>query len=122
MPDAEAERQVRVVQVTEHRATVDATFRAYAIDQAYEKVRDIERRTVTPATKRIETEDLDCHLAGLENSLKGKDRLAEKVTFDVQKKAVAVTDPRHAESIANSITDDDAKAWALISVAKAFST
>jgi len=32
---------------------VDATFRAYAIDQAYEKVRDIERRTVTPATKRI---------------------------------------------------------------------
>ena len=73
-----------------HRATVDATYRAYAIDQAYEKFREIERGTVTPAMKRIETEDPDRHLAGLENSLKGKDRLAEKVTFDVKKKGVAV--------------------------------
>jgi hypothetical protein len=63
----------------EHRATVDARYRAYAIDQAYEKIRDIERGTVTPAMKRIEAEDPERHLAGLENSLKGKDRLAEKV-------------------------------------------
>ena len=40
--------------------------------------------------KRIEAEDPERHLAGLENSLKGMDRLTEKVTFDVQKKGVTV--------------------------------
>ena len=74
----------------DHRTTVDAAYRAYAIDQAYEKIREIERGTVTPAMKRIEAADPDRHLAGLENSLKGKDRLAEKVIFDVQKKGVTV--------------------------------
>ena len=63
----------------DHRTTVDAAYRAHAIDQAYEKIREIERGTVTPAMKRIEAEDPDRHLAGLENRLKGKDRLAEKV-------------------------------------------
>jgi len=89
-PDAETERQARIARVMEHRATADATYRAYAIDQAYEKVRDIERGTVTPAMKRIEAEDPDRHLVGLENSLKGRDRLTEKVIFDVQKKGVTV--------------------------------
>ena len=70
--------------------TVDAAYRAHAIDQAYEKIREIERGTVTPAMRRIEAEDPDRHLAGLENRLKGKDRLAEKVIFDVQKKGVTV--------------------------------
>ena len=69
---------------------MDAVYRASAIDQAYEKVRDIERGTVTPAMKRIEAEDPERHLAGLEFRLKGKDRLAEKVNFDVQKKGVTV--------------------------------
>jgi hypothetical protein len=76
---AESERQDRVNLAVEHRATVDAAYRAYAVDQVYEKVRDIERGAVTPAMKRIEAEDPERHLAGLENSLKGKDRLAEKV-------------------------------------------
>lgn len=88
--DADAERQARIARVMEHRATVDAAYRAYAIDQAYEKVRDIERGTVTPAMERIEAEDADRRLAGLENRLKGKDRLTEKVSFDVQKKGVTV--------------------------------
>jgi hypothetical protein len=57
---------------------VDATYRASAIDQAYEKVRDIERGTVTPAMKRIEAEDPKRHLTGLEFRLKERDRLAEK--------------------------------------------
>ena len=78
-PDAEAERQARIARVKENRAIVDATYRAYAIDQAYEKIREIERGTVTPAMKRIEAEDPNRHLAGLENRLKGKDRLTEKV-------------------------------------------
>ena len=76
---ADSDRQARVARAIEHHVTVDARYRAYAIDQAYEKVRDIERGTVTPAMKRIEAEDPERHLAGLENSLKGKDRLAEKV-------------------------------------------
>jgi hypothetical protein len=65
--------------VVEHRATVDAAYRAYAIDRAYERVGEIERGVVTPAMKRIEAEDPERQLAGLENRLKGKDRLAEKV-------------------------------------------
>lgn len=89
MFDVETERQARISRVMEHRATVDATYRAHAVDKAYEKVRAIERSIVTPAMKRIEAEDPDRHLAGLENSLKGRDRLTEKVIFDVQKKGVA---------------------------------
>lgn len=77
--DSDSARPTRVDRVVQHRANVDAAYRAYAIDQAYEKVRDIERGTVTPAMKRIEAEDPERHLVGLENSLKGKDRLAEKV-------------------------------------------
>jgi hypothetical protein len=87
---ADSDRQALVAQAIEHRAIVDATYRASAIDQACEKVRDIERGTVTPAMKRIEAEDPERHLAGIENSLKGKDRLAEKVNFDVQKKGITV--------------------------------
>jgi len=69
----------RLARNAEHRATVDAAYRAYAIDRAYEKVSEIERGIVTPAMKRIEREDPERHLAGLENRLKGKDRLTEKV-------------------------------------------
>jgi hypothetical protein len=58
----------------DNRASVGAAYRAYAIDQAHEKVREIERGTVTPAMRRIETEDPDRHLAGLDNRLKGRDR------------------------------------------------
>lgn len=79
-----------MARVVDHRAIVDARYRAYAIDEAYEKVRDIERGTVTPAMKRIEAEDLERHLAGLEFRLKGRDRLAEKADFDVQKKGATV--------------------------------
>lgn len=91
-----AERRSLAVQVLDYRAVVDATYRAHAIGQAYEKIREIERNTVTPAMKRIEAEDQGRHLAGLEHRLKGKDRLAEKVAFDVQKKGITVD-----EAVAN---------------------
>ena len=80
--DAGRVRAVPAAPAGEHeayRARVDAVFRAHAIDQAYDRVREIERGTVTPAMKRIEAEDPERRLAGLENSLKGKDRLTEKV-------------------------------------------
>ena len=66
---------VRVERALEHRATVEAVNRAYAIDQGYARVQEIEEKTVTPAMRRIEAEDPDRTLVGLENRLKGKDRL-----------------------------------------------
>ena len=80
----------RVARNLEYRATVDAVFRAHAIDQGYARVKEVEEKTVTPAMRRIEAEDPDRHLAGLENRLKGKDRLTEKVSFDVEKKGRSV--------------------------------
>jgi hypothetical protein len=78
----------RVARNLEYRTSVEAADRAYAIDRGYARVKEIEEKTVTPAMRRIEAEDPDRHLAGLENRLKGKDRLAEKVTFDMQKKGL----------------------------------
>jgi hypothetical protein len=43
------ESAVRVARALEHRDTVDAVNRAYAIDQGYPRVREIEEKTVTPA-------------------------------------------------------------------------
>jgi hypothetical protein len=80
----------RVERNLEYRATVDAVNRGYAIDQGYARVREIEEKIVTPAMRRIEAEDPDRHLAGLEHSLKGKDRLTEKITLDVEKKGRSI--------------------------------
>jgi hypothetical protein len=89
-PDIEPDAGKRVARTLDNRAKVDAAVRAYAIDQGYERVSEIEKGTVTPAMRRIEAEDPGRHLAGLENRLKGKDRLAEKVEFDVMKKGRTV--------------------------------
>jgi hypothetical protein len=62
-----------------YRREAQAVYRAYAIDQGCAEVEKIETDTVTPAMLRIEAEDPDRCLAGFENRLKGKDRLAEKV-------------------------------------------
>lgn len=69
----------RVARSLEYRANVEAADRAYAIDQGYARVCEIEEKTVTPAMRRIEAEDPDRSLVGLENRLKGKDRLTEKI-------------------------------------------
>jgi hypothetical protein len=81
-----------VERAAEYRETVDGAYRAYAIDQAYERVAEVERRTVTPAMRGIEAEDPERHLAGLENRLKGKDRLAEKVLKTVNERGHSVED------------------------------
>jgi hypothetical protein len=44
-----------------------------------EDIREIEDKIVTPAMRRIEAEDPDRHLAGLEYRCKGEDRIMEKV-------------------------------------------
>ena len=74
--DASADRVARRL---EYRADVDAVDRTGVIDQRYAHVREIEEKTVTPAMRRIEAEDPDRHLTGLDHRLKGKDRLTEKV-------------------------------------------
>jgi hypothetical protein len=80
---------VRVERALEHRSTVDAVNRAYAIDQGYARVQEIEEKTVTPAMRRIEAEDPDRILVGLENRLKGRQRVEEKVAHDEQKKGLS---------------------------------
>jgi hypothetical protein len=79
----------RVTRNLEYRETVDAVFRADAIDRGYARVKEIEEQTVTPAMRRIEAEDPGRHLAGLENRLKGKDRLTEKVTEAMEERGHA---------------------------------
>jgi hypothetical protein len=90
-PDGDGARPPhRFARSVEYRAGVDTVYGAGVIDRAYEKIREIERDTVTPAMRRVEAEDPDRHLAGLENRLKGRDRLTEKVQFDVRKKGRTV--------------------------------
>jgi len=79
------EQSVRVERALAHRATVDAVYRRHAIDPGCARVQKLERETVTPAMRRIEAQDPDRTLIGLEHRLKGKDRLAEKVEFDMGK-------------------------------------
>jgi hypothetical protein len=79
----------RVARNLEYWATVDDVYRAYAIDQGYARVKEIEEKTVTPAMRRIEAEDPDRALIGLEHRLKGRERIEEKVTHDMEKKGLS---------------------------------
>jgi len=80
----------------EYKAKVEAEFRQEAVDRGCDHVCEIERAVVTPAMLRIEAEDPDRRLAGLENRLKGRERLAEKVT----KQLAAQPDLTPAEAFA----------------------
>jgi hypothetical protein len=93
-PEARGARDVglSIERALEHRATVDAAYRAYAIEQGCARVEKIERETVTPAMRRIEAEDPDRHLAGLEHRLKERYRIEEKVTHDIEKRGVSAAD------------------------------
>jgi hypothetical protein len=50
------------------------------------EIRETEDKVVTPAMRRIEAEDPDRHLVGLEFRCKGEDRIMEKVAHDMQYK------------------------------------
>jgi hypothetical protein len=64
--------------------------RTRAIDEGCARVERIERETVTPAMRRIEAEDPDRRLAGLENRLKERYRIEEKVTEAVEERGRSV--------------------------------
>jgi hypothetical protein len=68
-----------IPKTADYRAAVDAAYREYAIDQGCTRVREIEEHVVTPAMRRIEAEDPNRHLVGLDHRLKGEARLTEKV-------------------------------------------
>jgi len=68
----------------EYKAKVEAEYRQEAVDRGCDRVREIEQTVVTPAMLRIEAQDPDRRLAGLENRLKGRERLAEKVTASLE--------------------------------------
>jgi hypothetical protein len=48
------------------------------VDRGCERIREVGENIITPAIRRIETEDKDRHLTGLEYRLKSPDRLKEK--------------------------------------------
>lgn len=74
----------------EYRATVEAVYRQDAVDRGYERIRETEENVVTPAMHRIEAEDPDRRLVGLEFRLKDKDRLTEKVNKAVDERGRTV--------------------------------
>ncbi len=82
-PDTPAlprETRDRATYYADLKAGVQAEYRAHAIDQGCERVRETEETIVTPAMLRIEAADPGRRLAGLEFRLKGKDRIEEKVS------------------------------------------
>jgi hypothetical protein len=88
--EEEAGSEARATRALEHRTTVDAVNCVYTVDQGYARAREIEEQAVTPVMRRIEAEDPGRHLAGLEHRLKGKDRLAEKITETVEERGHTV--------------------------------
>jgi hypothetical protein len=81
----EAASAAREARALGYRATVEGVDRVYAIDQGCARVQEIEEKTVTPAMRRIEAEDPDRALVGLENRLKVRERLSEKIESDMRK-------------------------------------
>jgi len=87
-PDPRAEPRDRAACHADLRAEAEAEYRAYAIDRGCERVRETEQTITTPAMRRIEAQDPDRHLVGLDHRLKGEERLTEKVVHDMQKRGV----------------------------------
>jgi hypothetical protein len=64
-----------------YQAKVVAVYRQYAID-SYALVEKLEQERVTSAIPRIEGEDQERHLAGIENHLKGNGPLVEAANLN----------------------------------------
>ena len=82
VPDSSGEHHAELPDIPSpeaYRATVDAEYRKHAIESGCARVREIEQNVITPALRRIESEDPARHLVGLENRLKSEARLSEKV-------------------------------------------
>jgi hypothetical protein len=53
------------------------------IEAACDRIADREREKITPAMRAIESQDPRRHLVGLQNCVKGRDRIKEKVYDDM---------------------------------------
>jgi hypothetical protein len=49
------------------------------VEAACDRIAKRERETISPAMRRVESQDADRHLVGFDNRLKGRDRIKEKV-------------------------------------------
>ena len=49
------------------------------VEEACDRIAEREREKISPAMRRVESQDADRHLAGFEYRLKGRDRIKEKV-------------------------------------------
>lgn len=54
------------------------------VDAMYDQIAHCEREKITPLMRDIESQDPSRHLVGIEQSMKGKDRLKEKI-YDIKK-------------------------------------
>lgn len=89
-PLEKTDSAVTTARFADYQATVDATNRAYAIDEGCARVRETAETMITPAIRRIESDDPTRHLAGFENRLKGRERLSEKITTAVNERGHSV--------------------------------
>jgi hypothetical protein len=90
--DVPGERARRLEAHADLRAKADAAYRAQAIDQGCNRVRETEETVVTPAMRRIEAQDPSRSLVGLEFRLKGRERLSEKVAEAVEERGRSITE------------------------------
>jgi hypothetical protein len=89
-PSDSSDSSVRTERTLVHRTLVDASYRQYAIDQGCARVEKLERETITPAMRRIEADDPERHLVGLEHRLKERYRIEEKVIEAVEERGRSV--------------------------------
>ena len=64
---------------------LDEAARA-SVERGCAEIGETEEKIITPAMSRIEAEDPERHLVGLEFRCKGQDRIMEKVVHDIQYK------------------------------------
>ena len=89
-PPLSRENQDRAADRDNVKAKARIEYRAHAIERGCERVRETEETTVTPAMRRIEADDPDRSLTGLEFRLKGKDRIEEKVSKGMAERSLTI--------------------------------
>ena len=90
--DVARERAGQLEAHVDLRAKADAAYRAQAIDEGCNRVRETEEFVITPAIRRVEAQDPSRSLVGLEFRLKGRERLSEKVAEAVEERGRSVTE------------------------------
>jgi hypothetical protein len=86
------ERAERLQAHAELRVTAADAYRAYAIEQGCDRVREIEENVTTPAMRRLEAQDPGRVLVGLEFRLKGRERLSEKIAEAAEERGHSVAE------------------------------